>query len=251
MCACVHVYVCAQGLSPALAARLAGWTFDMPRLHLCPRGALSNRDHPTALRAALRQLDTHITTPTPIIQLCDWHMTPELTQAIATALPAQSALRLGLHVGEQLTDTTLSQLRQMGPRMCSVSADKLSSKPALSIPWVWDSLSLSDVSLVGLAGLLSAPLPCNGGRRTVYYNTSYSDTCLTQVGLVLHGMLCMHYSKHILSMSRPFPKPGPIHRLHSSVCLSVCLCPANCRDFMHALPCRALVCALPCVVVMP
>ncbi len=158
--------MCLQGLNPDLLARLPHWQFDTTRLRVCPATHLPASDQPLALRNALTQLHTHLTTPTPIIELSDWWcITDEFISTVATALPAQSGLRLGMHMGLRLTDRDIRKLAQMGPRVCSAAAEKLCFEHA---QWPWASLFLDHVRTLGLTELLSMPLPSDGGRRTLH-----------------------------------------------------------------------------------
>ncbi len=171
--------MCVQGLNPALVARLPEWQFDVQRLHVIPSNTMPDSDQPTALHNALIQLDTHLNTPTPMIMIdAPWQLTPELTQAVVAALPAQSALRLGLQLGDQVTDTELCQIRQMGPRVCGMLTPRTDAIDAL---WAWDRLWVWELGSTRLAELLHMPVPGGGGGRTIYLASLDIDSNLTQV----------------------------------------------------------------------
>ncbi len=183
LCVCVFVCVCvSQGLDPALVARLPEWTFDVSRLQLCPCAHLPVSDQPTALRNALTQLDTHLHTPVPIVEIAyQWQLTSQLIQAVATALPEQSALRLCMGVSVHLSDTVLSQVMQMGPRLCSLAVYECSDDHTLSVSLPWDTLFVNSISASRLVELLNMPPRHGGAQRTVHARFLTLDYTLTQV----------------------------------------------------------------------
>ncbi len=191
VCVRVCVCVCVQGFDPELLARLPEWQFDTTRLRVCPATAVGRQ--PQALRNALTQLHTHLATPTPIIELSEWGITPDFVSTVATALPADSALRLGVDVGVFFGGSgslqQRQQLQQMGPRVCSVAAGKLAAGGVLR--WPWASLFLGQATISMLAQLLSAPLPADGGLRTVYTGL-LSGELLSQVSSCMAALRARH-----------------------------------------------------------
>ncbi len=167
MCACV------QGLNPDLVTRLPEWQFDTTRLRVCPATGLPASVQPVALRNTLTQLNTHLASQTPIIELSDWHITVQFVNAVARALPQESGLALGIHMGGYLTAADMSQLKYMGPRMHSAAAETHTTGNV--VRWSWASLFLGQTSTAGLACLLGMPLPADGGLRTVYVDTLTVD----------------------------------------------------------------------------
>ncbi len=174
-----------QGLEPAFAERLPEWVFDMPVLSLHPSAQLAAIDQPEALRNALTQLNTHLPTPAPVIELSGWRLTDAFVSTLATALPAQSGLRLGVELGVVRTasGTILSDLRRMSPRVCSLSAKSFKGTEALTTPWPWAALFVSSVTSVELPALLSMPTSGNGEERTICAGEVRLDSTLTQVRL--------------------------------------------------------------------
>ncbi len=158
------VYVCSQGLNPAIVARLPEWQFAVPLLFEAHLG-LPISDQPTALRNALVQVNTPLDTPTPMVELgAHWHFTPELTNAISTALPARSDLRLRVSVGKELTDAAARQIWQIGPRLFSVYPDSFAGLVRLNAALQGDTAGAA-----GLAGLAGLPPLVGGGRRVILF----------------------------------------------------------------------------------
>ncbi len=173
---CVRVCACVcwrpQGLNPGVLARMHEWTFGEHRLELVPNHAPPLSAQPTALRLALTQLNTHLNEPTPIILLRAWQLTPELIQAVSTALPADFTLRLGVDVGRVCTEAVLSQVQSMGPRVCCVAADgtadSLTPRPVFR-PWPWPVTVAETLNTAQLAQILSSPLRNGHTTREIHY----------------------------------------------------------------------------------
>ncbi len=173
-----------------MVARLPEWIFDMEQLQLCTSSTIAASDQPTALCNALTQLNTHLNTPAPVIQLpfrvrplphCWWAFTDGVIHTIATALPADSTLRLCVEVNEQLTDTVLSQVQRMGTRVCQLEVVECSVEQALSM--AWPVLHVHRLSIGRLTGGLqsTAPAAHKGARRNIHVHELILEGTLTQV----------------------------------------------------------------------
>ncbi len=221
--------------------RLQEWRFDVERLRLSPGDSLSRSDQPMAVRCALRQLDAHLNAPAPIIELArGWRITSQLISAVATALPAQSSLRLSVAV-TTLSAGRVRKIGQMGPRVVGVSGQygyvwANDQTCAIRLPGhvQWSTFrapELTPLNFNGMVGLLT--MLNDGVQRTFHVDSLQLGEDVIQVGAPL-TLACstschpLRYRHVALLVTRMSVAPSSLHaedkmrfscQLHFVTCL--------------------------------
>lgn len=94
----------------------------------------------------------------------------------------------------KLTDAVLSQVMQMGPRVCSITAHRYGpvfKEAVYSVPFPWESLVIDTPSTTSLAGLLRMPRRAGAaGLRTIHTQELQISANLRQVSMVAKHAMC-------------------------------------------------------------
>ncbi len=209
---------------------------------------------------ALGRLHDMQTSPSCIVYLDQWEMTPYVVQALHQNQPQLEHLRMGLKY-YVLTTQLIATCLQL-PSNCRnmyVNAIKLTSDEHANTPWPWEELTISSVDMTQLL-YMPKPSSASGGCVTVRFHvldlksvTEVSDThtrtranmhCTQTGALAPHapalplGVVCTLYGN--LYHTR-------VHGRSSHACVCYLILFVACQTFLWRPLVHVCVCVYVCV----